>query len=45
MPGILVLPLLAWQISTTGWDERTQSRAVRTGIAAYALVVVAAVLG
>jgi hypothetical protein len=44
MHGILVLPLLAWQISRTGWDERTQSQAVRTGIAVYALVVVAALV-
>jgi hypothetical protein len=44
MHGILVLPLLAWQISRTEWDERTQARAVRTGIAIYALVVVATVL-
>jgi hypothetical protein len=44
MHGILVLPLLAWQISRTEWDERTQARAVRTGIAIYALVVVATLL-
>jgi hypothetical protein len=44
MHGILVLPLLAWQISRTEWDERTQARAVRTSIAIYALVVVATVL-
>jgi hypothetical protein len=43
MHGILVLPLLAWQISKMDWDERTQSQAVRTGIAVYALVVLAAV--
>jgi hypothetical protein len=41
MHGILVLPLLAWQISRTGWDEGTQSRAVRAGVAVYALAVVA----
>jgi hypothetical protein len=44
MHGILVLPLLAWQISRTAWDERTKSRAVRTGIAVYALVVAAVVV-
>ena len=44
MHGILVLPLLAWLISRGNWDEGTQTRAVRTGIAIYALVVVAATL-
>ena len=44
MHGILVLPLLAWLISRTGWDERTQSLAVRTGTAVYALVVGATLL-
>jgi hypothetical protein len=44
MHGILVLPLLAWQISRTGWDEGTQSRAVRAGVAVYALIVVATVV-
>jgi hypothetical protein len=42
MHGILVLPLLAWAISKTGWDDGTQARAVRAGIIAYAVVVVAA---
>ena len=44
MHGILVLPLLAWLISRGNWDEGTQTRVVRTGIAIYALVVVAATL-
>ena len=43
MHGILVLPLLAWQLSRTDWAERTRARAVWLGIAAYALLVVAAV--
>jgi hypothetical protein len=42
MHGILVLPLLAWAISKTEWDERTQARAVRAGMIVYAVVVVAA---
>jgi len=42
MHGILVLPLAAWLISRTDWDERTQSRAMWSSIALYALVVVAA---
>lgn len=44
MHGILVLPLFAWQISRTSWDERFQLRAVWTVIALYAAVVVAAVM-
>jgi hypothetical protein len=44
MHGILVLPLLAWWISRTDWDERTQTRVVWTGIALYAFVVVGAVV-
>ena len=42
MHGILVLPLLAWMISRTHWDERAQSRVMWTGIALYAVVVGAA---
>ena len=42
MHGILVLPLLAWAISKTKWDERTQARAVRAGMIVYAVVVVGA---
>jgi hypothetical protein len=42
MHGILVLPLLAWAISKTEWDERTQARAVRAGMIVYALVVAGA---
>jgi hypothetical protein len=42
MHGILVLPLLAWAISKTAWDERTQARAVRAGMIVYAVVVVGA---
>ncbi|WP_157899046.1 hypothetical protein [Luteitalea pratensis] len=44
MHEILVLPLLAWQMSRTDWDERTQVRAVSMGIVLHALVVVAAVV-
>lgn len=44
MHGILVLPVLAWLISRTDWDERTQARAVWTGIALYALIAVGAVV-
>ena len=44
MHAILILPLLAWQISRTDWDERTQDRALRIGIVLYALVVVATVV-
>ena len=39
MHGILVLPLLAWALSKTAWDEGTQARAVRTGIVVYVAVV------
>jgi hypothetical protein len=42
MHGILVLPLLAWAVSRTDWDDRTQSRAVRVGTIAYAIIVVVA---
>jgi hypothetical protein len=42
MHGILVLPLLAWGVSRTDWVERTQLRAVWTGIAVYALLIIAA---
>ncbi len=42
MHGILVLPLVAWLISRTDWDERTRSRAMWSAIALYALVVVGA---
>jgi hypothetical protein len=42
MHGILVLPALAWLISRTAWNERTQAQAVRTAIAVYVLAVVAA---
>lgn len=44
MHGILVLPLLAWQISRTDWDEHTQTRAMNTGVTLYALVVIATVV-
>jgi hypothetical protein len=44
MHGILVLPLLAWLVSTMGWNERTQSQAMWTGLALYAVVIVGAVL-
>jgi hypothetical protein len=42
MHGILVLPLLAWAISRTDWDEGSQARAVRAGIIVYAVAVVGA---
>jgi len=44
MHGILVLPLLAWVISRTDWDERTQARAMWTGIGLYGFGVVGAVV-
>ena len=44
MHGILALPLLAWLVSNVGWNERTQARAVWTGIALYAVVIVGAAL-
>ena len=44
MHGILALPLLAWLVSKVGWKERTQARAVWTGIALYAVVIVGAAL-
>jgi hypothetical protein len=42
MHGILALPLLAWSISKTEWDEHTQARAVRASIIVYVMVVVGA---
>jgi hypothetical protein len=39
MHGILVLPLLAWLIARTNWDERSQLRGMHTAIVVYALVV------
>jgi hypothetical protein len=42
MHGILVLPLLAWAVSRTDWDEGSQTRAVRAGIIVYAVAVVGA---
>jgi hypothetical protein len=44
MHGILVLPLLAWSISKTGWNEHTQARAMRASIIGYAMVVVGALI-
>ena len=44
MHGILVLPLLAWLISRTDWDERAQGRVMWTAIALYALVVAGALV-
>jgi hypothetical protein len=44
MHGILVLPLLAWWVSRTNWDERAQTRAVWTGIGLYACVVAGALV-
>jgi hypothetical protein len=42
MHGILVLPLLAWAISKTGWDERRQLRTIRAGMIVYAVGVIGA---
>jgi hypothetical protein len=42
MHGILVLPLLAWLISRTDWDNRRQAQALRIGVAVYGCVVAAA---
>lgn len=39
MHGILVLPLFAWLVSRTTWDERSRTRAVWTAIAVYVLVI------
>jgi hypothetical protein len=42
MHGILVLPLLAWAISKTDWDERTQLRTMQAGMIVYAVGVIGA---
>jgi hypothetical protein len=39
MHAILVLPLFAWLMAKSNWDERSQMRGVHTAIAIYALVV------
>jgi hypothetical protein len=39
---VLVLPLLAWAVSRTQWDGRTQILAVRAGVILYAVVALAA---
>jgi hypothetical protein len=39
MHGILMLPLLAWLMTRSNWDERRQLRGVYTAIAVYTLVV------
>ena len=44
MHGVLVLPLLAWLVSRTGWEERTQTRGLSLGIAVYALLVAATIV-
>jgi len=44
MHGILVLPLLAWLVMRLGWNGRAQMQAMRAAIAAYLLVIVAAVV-
>jgi hypothetical protein len=44
MHGILVLPLVAWWVLRTNWDERAQTRAVWTGIGVYACVVAGALI-
>src|SRR5262245_51046774 len=43
MHGILVLPLLAWAVSKSHWDEGTQARVMRAGLVIYAAVIVVAV--
>jgi hypothetical protein len=45
MHGILILPLLAWLISKTDWDDRTQTRAVRIGVAVYVFGLAATTVG
>jgi hypothetical protein len=44
MHGILVLPLLAWMLSRSTWDERRQARAVRAGVVVYTLLVMGAAI-
>lgn len=44
MHGILVLPLLAWLTSASGWRDVSQLRTVRAGVAAYFLVVAGALV-
>jgi hypothetical protein len=44
MHGILVLPLMAWATAAATWEEPAQLRAVRIGVVAYSVVVVAAIL-
>jgi hypothetical protein len=39
MHGILVLPLLAWLMARSDWNEPSQMRGVYIAIAVYALVV------
>jgi hypothetical protein len=39
MHGILALPLLAWLMARSHWDERSQMRGMHTAISVYALVV------
>ena len=39
MHGILVLPLIAWLMAKSHWDERRHMRGVHAAIAVYALVV------
>lgn len=44
MHGILVLPLLAWFVMRVGWNGRAQMQAMRVAVAAYLLVIVAAMV-
>jgi hypothetical protein len=44
MHGILVLPLLAWLMARSNWDERSQMRGVRAAIAVYALIAAATLI-
>jgi len=42
MHGILVLPLLAWWVTRSNLESHLQMRAMRAGLAVYALVVIVA---
>ena len=44
MHGILVLPLLAWLLLQSRWSDDARERAMRAGIAAYVVAVVAAAI-
>jgi hypothetical protein len=44
MHGILVLPLLAWLMARSNWNEGSQMRGVHISIAVYALIVTGTLL-